>query len=51
MRVILIALAVTAMLAGCNSSDSDTQNQSSAPASGPNASAAPVAAAQMRPQR
>jgi len=45
MRVILIALAVTAMLAGCNNSDSDTQNQSSAPATGPNVSAAPVAAA------
>jgi hypothetical protein len=45
MRVILIALAVTAMLAGCNNSDSGTQSQSSAPASGPNVSAAPVAAA------
>lgn len=49
MRLILIALAVTAMLAGCNSSDSDGQNQASVQASGPSTSAAPVAAAQTAP--
>jgi hypothetical protein len=46
MKVILIGLAVTAMLAGCNSSDSDRQNQASAQASEASASAAPVAPAQ-----